>query len=180
MTAPLPGEGALFVLPSQRVQAKIVPWRRIYDPEHWRIIPPHITLAYPFVGTDDWPALRPELAARLRHFPSFWTTLAETGAFEQPRAVLWLRPDDGGALGRIHAALAERFPAHIQDGPLGFVPHLTIGFCDSATALAQARTTLAAAWQPLRFRVTVVSYAVLEPDGIWRVRDTAHLGQARG
>jgi len=180
MAAPIPGDSALFVLPSQRVQAAIVPWRRIYDPEHWRMLPPHITLAYPFVRAEAWPAARSVLIARLRAFRPFWITLAELSAFEQPGIVLWFRPDNGGALARIETALAEAFPAYFPPGPLPFVPHLTLGFFDSLEELAQARAAIAAAWQPLRFRVAALSYAVLEPDGVWRVRDTVRLGQAQG
>ena len=50
-------------------------------------------------------------------------------------------------LARIKAALAEQFPAHVQAGSLGFVPHLTVGFFDSLAAMAQAKTTIAATWQ---------------------------------
>ena len=85
MALPIPGDGALFVLPSQRVQAKIVPWRRRYDPEHWRTIPPHITVAYPFVRHEDWPEVKPAFTACLQAFQPFWITLAELGVFEAHR-----------------------------------------------------------------------------------------------
>lgn len=181
MAVPPVGTGALFITPSQRVQAKIVPWRRIYDPAHWRLIRPHITVAYPFVRAEEWPAARPALVECLRAFPPFWITLAELAAFEQPGAVLWLRPDDGGALARIHAALAASFPAHFPPDPLSFVPHLTVGFFDSVTELAQARETIAAVWQPLRFRVAGLRYAVCAAGGLWRTCDAAPLagGAAR-
>jgi 2'-5' RNA ligase len=176
MSSLAPGDGALFVLPSQRVQAKIVSWRRIYDPEHWRTIPPHITVAYPFVRYDDWPEVQPAFSACLQAFQPFWITLAQLGAFESPQTVLWFRPDDGGMLTRIHAALAERFPAHVQAGPLGFVPHLTVGFFDSAAAMAQAKATIEGTWRPLRFRVRSLCYATLHDDGIWRTCDGLPLG----
>jgi len=176
MTTPVPGDGALFVLPSQRVQAKIVPWCRRYDPEHWRTLPPHITVGYPFVRQEDWPAMQPAFAARLQAFQPFWITLAELGVFESPQAVLWFRPDDGGMLARIHAALVKRFPAHVQAGSLGFVPHLTVGFFDSPAAMAQAKTTIEATWRPLRFRARSLCYATLHDDGFWRTCDGLPLG----
>ena len=176
MALSIPGDGALFVLPSQRVQAKIVPWRRRYDPEHWRTIPPHITVAYPFVRQEDWSAMQPAFAARLQAFQPFWITLAELSVFESPQAVLWFRPDDGGMLARIHAALVERFPAHVQAGSLGFVPHLTVGFFDSPAAMAQAKTTIEATWRPLRFRARSLCYATLHDDGFWRTCDGLPLG----
>jgi 2'-5' RNA ligase len=176
MTTPLPGDGALFVLPSQRVQAKIVPWRRLYDPDHWHTIPPHITVAYPFVRHEDWPKVQPAFAACLQAFQPFWITLAELGIFESPQAVLWLHPDDGGMLARINAAMAEQFPAHVQAGPLGFVPHLTVAFFDSLATMAQAKTTIEASWRPLRFRVKSLCYAILHEDKIWRTCDGLPLG----
>jgi 2'-5' RNA ligase len=176
MALPLPGDGAVFVLPSQRVQAKIVPWRRRYDPEHWRTIPPHITVGYPFVRQEDWPAMQPAFAACLQPFRPFWITLAELGVFESPQAVLWFRPDDGGMLARINAALAERFPAHVQAGSLSFVPHLTVGFFDSPAAMVQAKTTIETTWRPLRFRVKSLCYATLHEDRIWRTCARLPLG----
>jgi 2'-5' RNA ligase len=176
MSSLAPGDGALFVLPSQRVQAKIVPWRRRYNPEHWRTIPPHITVVYPFVRYDDWPEVQPAFSACLEAFQPFWITLGQLGVFESPQTVLWFRPDDGGMLTRIHAALAERFPAQVQAGPLGFVPHLTVGFFDSAAAMAQAKATIEETWCPLRFRVRSLCYATLHDDGIWRTCDGLSLG----
>ena len=177
MALPIPGDGALFVLPSQRVQAKIVPWRRRYDPEHWRSLPPHITtVGHPFVRQEDWPAMQPTLAACLQPFQSFWIELAELSVFESPQAVLWFRPDDGGMLARIHATLAEQFPAQVQAGLLGFVPHLTVGLFDSLAAMTQAKTTIAASWRPLRFWVRSLCYATLHDDRIWRTCEGLPLG----
>jgi 2'-5' RNA ligase len=95
MTTLVPGTGAFFVVPSQRVCAKIIPWRRIYDPAHWHTIPPHITLAYPFVHKEDWAEAQPAVVASLTTISPFWVTLAELSAFEAPQAVLWFRPDAG-------------------------------------------------------------------------------------
>jgi 2'-5' RNA ligase len=173
------GDSALLILPSQRVQAKIVPWRRLYDPEHLHMIPPHISLAYPFVREDVWPALRPALAQFSLTIRPFWIRLAELGNFQSPQAVLWFRPDDEGTLLRLHAALVEQFPAHVQPDPLPFVPHLTVGFFDSPAALAQASATIGARWQPVRFRVKRLYYAVLKPNGVWHVHDEVPLAGQR-
>ena len=176
MPAPVPGDGVFLALASPRIRAKIMPWRRVYDP-YYRTVPPHVSLAYPsFVRAENWSTARDALAQCLAAFPPFWVTLAELGAFEQPQAVLWLRPDDGGMLNRIHAALGEQFPHWVADGPLGYIPHVTLGFFDSLDALAQARTKITAAWQPMRFRVRALTYAALETDGVWRIRDEVPLG----
>ncbi len=177
MALPILGDGALFVLPSQRVQAQIMPWRRRYDPEHWRTIPPHITVVYPFVRHTDWPEVKPAFTASLQAFQPFWITLAELGVFESPQAVLWFRPADNGMLARIRAALGEQFPAYVHTDALGFVPHLTVGFFDSQAAMTQAKTTIAANWQPLRFRVQSLCYATLHEDGFWRTCDRLPFGK---
>ena len=178
MSDPLPGDGALLVLPSRRVSAAIIPWRRIYDPAHWRMIPPHITVVYPFaVQGHAWDAVRPLLAERLAQFRPFTVTLAELDAFAAPNRVLWRRPDDGGQLSRIRAALAEAFPAWVAEDKLGYVPHLTLGFFGSDAALAAARSQVASAWAPRRLRVRALSYVVLEADGIWRSHAEIPLGR---
>jgi 2'-5' RNA ligase len=174
-----PGDSALLAMASPRVCAAIRPWRRLYDP-YWRTVPSHVTLAYPpFVRAEGWAAARAAVAACVAAFPPFWIMLAELAAFEQPRAVLWLRPDDGGMCQRIHAALGERFPAWVSDGPLPFTPHVTLGFFDSLADLAQAHVTIAAAWRPLRFRVHALSYAALDASGVWRTVDTLPLAAGR-
>ena len=179
MNTPASGDGALLALPSRRVSARIVPWRRRYDPEHWRLIPPHVTVAYPFVRDDAWTHVREDFARVLDTFPPFWVTLAELGAFEQPQPVLWLRPDDGGMLTRIHAALVAQFPADVKDGPLPFVPHLTLGFFDTLAALEDARKTVATDWEPVRFRVKALAYMTMCEDGTWCTRDTLPLSGER-
>lgn len=179
MNIPNPGDGALLVLPSRRVSARILPWRRLYDPEHWRLIPPHVTVAYPFVREAKWEGVRADLARAVAAFPPFWITLSGLNTFEDPHAVLWFRPDDGGMLLRIQAALATQFPNYVQDGPLGFVPHLTVGFFDSQEDMAAARSRIAAAWQPIRFRVKALTYMTLCPDGSWCVCDAIPLSSGR-
>lgn len=177
MNIPKPGDGALLILPSRRVSARIVPWRRVYDPEHWRLIPPHVTVAYPFVREEAWAGVREDFVRALAAFPPFWITLADLGTFEHPQSVLWLRPDDGGMLARIHAALTAQFPDYVQGGPLGFIPHLTVGFFDTQEDMATATATIAAAWQPIRFRVRALTYMTLCPDSSWCVCDAIPLGR---
>lgn len=172
------GDGGLGLLPSRRVRARVIPWRRLYDPEHWRTIPPHITLAYPFVRQEDWAAFRPALEGCLAAFRPFWVTLARLGVFEDPQAVLWFRPDDGGMITRIYSALSQRFPSYMQTGPLPFVPHLTVGFFDSREAMDAAKARIEAAWQPLRFRVRALEYAVYCEDCVWRMIDVPLGGKA--
>lgn len=176
MTTLVPGTGVLFIVPSQRVCAKIIPWRRIYDPTHWRVIPPHITLAYPFVRGEDWVEVQPAIAASLQAIAPFWVTVAELGVFEAPQAVLWFHPDAGDALTRLHAALCKQFPTYVQAGPLGFTPHLTVGFFDTLDTMAQARAKITAVWQPVRFRVRGLCYATFQEDRIWHICDELPLG----
>ncbi len=178
MTSLTSGDGALLILPPRRVQARVIPWRRLYDPEHWRTIPPHITMAYPFVRQEDWAAFRPALAGNLAAFRPFWVTLADLGVFESPQAVLWFRPDDDGMITRIHSVLSQCFPPYATPDPLPFTPHLTVGFFDSSEAMAAAKARIQAAWQPLRFRVRALQYAVYCEDCAWRTIDELPLGSS--
>ncbi len=171
-----PGDGALLLLPSRRVRARVIPWRRLYDPEHWRTIPPHITLAYPFVHQEDWAAFQPALEGSLAAFRPFWVTLASLGVFENPQAVLWFRPDDGGMITRIHTALSQCFPSTVQPGPLPFVPHLTVGFFGLSEEMDAAKARIEAVWQPLRFRARALQYVVYCEDCVWRMIDELPLG----
>ncbi len=184
MASQNPGDGALLLLPSRRVQARVIPWRRLYDPEHWRTIPPHITLAYPFVRQEEWTALRPALAGCLAAFRPFWVTMARLGSFEAPQAVLWFRPDDGGTITRIYSTLSQCLApcaqSYMQPGPLPFVPHLTVGFFDSSEELDAAKARVEAAWQPLRFRARALQYAVHCADCVWRMVDELPLGGSGG
>ena len=176
MPLPARGDSALLVLTPPRVNALVQPWRRAYLPEP-EAIPPHITVTYPpFVPADAWSAVKPTLTRCLAGFHPFMVTLQELGAFPGDPAVLWLRPDERGQLSQIQAAIAASLPEFSAQLPWDFVPHLTLGFFKVPGALAEAQAAIAPAWQPMRFRVSRLAYAVLQSDGVWIKYDEVPLG----
>jgi len=176
----VPGSGgsgsALFVKLPADISERVDRFRSAHDP-HWRLIPPHVTIIYPpFIPLARWPELRPAVAKCVAAQPAFDVTLQECGAFHGEQHVLWLRPEDGGALTRLNAALTERFPDHVPQLPYSYVPHVTIGFFDSDDALIQAQQEVCETTGVLRFRVKSLTYAAHDHDGRWRLYDELPLG----
>jgi 2'-5' RNA ligase len=176
MGAPAPGDSALAFLIPSGPRRQIDLWRRAYD-TYYGLIPPHITIAYPpFVPEKDWPALRPELRKTLRAFQPFEVVVRELGSFPGDPGVLWLKPEDGGNLTRIHAGLLQRFGPLVPPSTLEYVPHLTIGFFDSSDALSRARQSVELTLKPMRFTLRRLAYAVLAENNAWRLCDQLPLG----
>jgi poly(A) polymerase len=177
MAAPVSGDSALVLCPPDEISAEIDRWRCVYDPRH-EGIRPHITVAYPFMPEADWGANRPALAEFLKDFPPFPIMLRSLGTFDGNPAVLWLRPEDGGRLTYMHDALAGRLPAYIPASPVGYVPHLTLGFFDTPEALAEAQQVILSEIEPLHLEVDELIYMVFGGDGVWRTRDRLPLGRS--
>ena len=172
----IPGESALVILPPPDVRMAVDVWRLRYD-AHVHTIPPHITIAYPFViKAEEWPDLKPDIRACLADFPSFSVEILATGVFESPANVLWLRPDHRGVITAIHAALAQRFPSAVPPATFEFIPHMTLGFFETAEALQQARETVERELRPMRFDVGEISYLLQDVDGGWCQSDTVAIG----
>jgi 2'-5' RNA ligase len=170
------GEGALVILLPPEVMAAVDVWRLRYDP-HVHTIPPHITVAYPFaIKAEEWPVLKSDIRSCLAGFSPFNVQLRATGVFESPDRVLWLRPDDGGPITAINAALAQRFPTVVPPSALGFIPHMTLGFFETAQALLHAREAVERELHPLRFDVIAISYLLQGVDGGWCQCDTVAIG----
>ncbi|MCK4421516.1 2'-5' RNA ligase family protein [candidate division WOR-3 bacterium] len=174
MKIPTPGDSSLGIFPPDEVSIKIDKWRRVFDPNH-KIISPHITLAFPFIPENDWPQMRPELIDCLKSFQPFDITLMELGDFAGNPLVLWLKPDNGGYLICIRAALEEQFPIYVPASEFGYVPHLTVGFFDSNEALSRVKNTILSELEPLQFCVDSVNYMVFGDNGKWCLRDKIYL-----
>ncbi len=176
MIEPIRGDGALTVVLPEELHRRILPWRRAYDAKHIHI-PSNITVVYPpFVREPEWAAARSALAQVLAGFSTFETTIRTVGGFGGEPLVLWLKPEDEGTLARIHAALEDAFPAWVPPMPWEFVPHVTIGFFDTEAALENARRHILSELEPMRWRVSALSYLTMGEDGVWRVLDRLALG----
>jgi len=176
MAAPTPGDSALAFLVPSGLRRQIEWWRRAYDP-YYGLIPPHITIVYPpFVPESEWPVLRPAVREALRAFRPFDVVLRRLDAFPGNPSVLWLKPEDGGNLARIHSRIIQQFASHIPPATLDYVPHLTIGFFVSPDALSRARESVALALKPMQFTLRRLAYAVLGENNTWRLCDQLPLG----
>ena len=139
-------------------------WRRRYDPAYPEL-EPHISLAYtPFVPLEQWPQVKPLVAACLAGFAPFRVILKEPGIFPgdsplEPN-VLWLKPEAGGVLYHMRQALEKQLPAYVPPMATPYIPHVSIGFIQGGEALEQALALVRAELQPLEFSVTEVVYEV--------------------
>lgn len=177
MEDPFSTQTGLGVLPPTEIGEKIDAWRKAYDPSY-TVFGPHITLAYPpFVSQDRWAAFSLALAGCLEDFTPFKVTLAQVDRFEGSPNILWLRPEDGGALVSIRRVLEKQFPGECPPLPFRFQPHLTIGQFDDLDALEEARARVTLELKPLQFEIDRVYYVGLAPDGHWRSRDYLRLGR---
>jgi hypothetical protein len=91
---------------------------------------------------------------------------------------LWLKPEDGGQLGRIHATLVEQFPRYAPDLPFDYRCHLTIGVFDSQERLKEAEAKVLAAWEPCHFEVQHLVYMSPDAQGLWCVCSQLPLGDS--
>lgn len=170
------GDASLSLFLPKDVSEKIDQWRKLCCASQ-EDVPPHITIAYPpFVPLKDWDAERPVVLRCLASFQPFEVSLQGVGSFSGPPAVLWLRPDDGGNLSRIHSALKEQLPAHVRTQPRDYSPHVTIGFFESPQSLQQAEQILRREIIPLRFRAVRLTYAVLGEGNHWHDLEYLTLG----
>lgn len=171
----VPGSSALVIFPPNEVSLTIDKWRSAYDPNK-KVIPPHITVAYPpFIPEKQWSLKQEEVAACLRAFEPFMITLHELGYFREDAKVLWLKPEDGGNLQRMHSALQKQFPEYVPSSRLGYVPHVTVGFFESERALHKAKEVILAEWKTVQFGVDELHYAVLGDDAVWHIKDRLYL-----
>ncbi len=175
MRIPQPGDTALVIYPPANISAEIDRWRRVYDPNH-KIIPPHITLAFPFMPRNLWPENLPKIVDCWKPFNRFGVTLAELKSFAGEESILWLKPQDDGSLMRIRSAFEKCFPDYFVASEFAFVPHLTIGFFNSEEALLQAQKLIAQQLRALSFMVDEVLYVTFEKEDAWCIWDKISFG----
>jgi len=171
-------DSALFFFPPAEVAQVVNRWRRVYDP-NVDSIEPHITLVYPFLLTaQDWPAQRAAIAACLEGCPSFHVEITRLNRFVTPGLVLWLEPEDGGAIVRMFHLLQAHFPEFIElpRPPFAVVPHMTVGFFDQIEALEEAQHHIVAELTRLEFDITELVFGASIGQGKWGRVDGIRLG----
>lgn len=166
--------GLAVFLPAA-ISRRINAWREQYDP-YLSAWDPHITLVYPpFIPLEDWPNQRLRIAEAFQEFPPFTVRLDGVGTFPGDPHVLWLRPDGGGVLERIHAMLEAKFPEYVPPQPFEFIPHVTIGLFYQEDDLREAQQKVMAELEPISFEAREVVYLAEKEDGE-HVKDPVLLG----
>jgi 2'-5' RNA ligase len=171
-------DSALLFFPPPQIAEVVNRWRRIYDP-NVDTIEPHITLVYPFnLTAREWPAQRPGISACLEGFAPFHIEITRLNRFLSPGLVLWLQPEDSGAIIHMYWRLQERFPAFIDPplAPFSIVPHMTVGFFPSLEALEEAQQKIAAELTCLEFEVNELVFGASLGQGKWGRVDGILLG----
>jgi 2'-5' RNA ligase len=163
------GDGGLVILVPGEARTAVCKWQQRYPGVRSALSAPHITLAgSPFIREDEWPALRPALVECLNAFQPFEVTLKEVCVFADAPFVLWLKPEDGGAITALRYALIDQFPGRIAPPRDEHVPHVTVSVFDSLEALSVAQDAFSSEWKPTRFRVCELAYDVLDGNGTWQ------------
>jgi 2'-5' RNA ligase len=173
MKMPKSGETGLVVVPPPDIRNEINMWRRVFKAYDSQVTP-HITVTFPFVREEVWGEKRRDVVRALANIHSFRIKLRELGSFVHDESVLWLKPENGNNLMRIHAIMQEVFGPHIGHSTLAYVPHLTLGFFSKIENLLEARATIQKQLKLLQFTVDKLIYAVFDDEG-WRIRDHIQL-----
>ena len=173
MKTPKKGETGLVVVPPPDIRNEINMWRRVFK-AYSSEVTPHITIMFPFVPESRWSESRHDVTRALESIHPFNIKLRELGHFVHEESVLWLKPENGDNLIRIHARMQEIFGPHISPSTLAYVPHLTLGFFTRIEDLLQARATVQKQLKPLQFSVDRLIYAIFDDEG-WHIHDHIQL-----
>jgi poly(A) polymerase len=173
MRAPKKGETGLVVVPPPEIRNEINMWRRVFK-AYTSQITPHITIIFPFVPDAVWAGKRSDVVKALKNIHPFRIKMRELGSFIHDESVLWLKPESGRNLKRIHSRMHEIFAVQISPSTLAYVPHLTLGSFNRVEDLLGARAIVQKRLKPLQFTVDRIIYAIFEEEG-WRIHDHIQL-----
>ena len=152
---------ALVIIPPEEVWEPIQAIRREHDKQVKRWMP-HITLLYPFFPKPKFTEAAGQLAPVGWDIAPFEVTLAAFDDFQHGKGsfTLWLRPEPQGAMIDLQTKLWRAVPAFSETRSFegGFTPHLSVGQVRGRGAKNALVKTLQAAWEPLTFTVSAVSF----------------------
>lgn len=155
-----------LLVPVPRVGPWIAPWAQRYDPSSARGVPPHVTVLFPFLPTNEITARDLE---RLRELfashPATEVALTEVGLFEAGE-VLHLRPEPDTTFRTMTQQLQQEWPdLQPYGGRHGDpTPHVTVGFhIPRPSARHAARSLLLAL--PIRVDIHAVQLWAEGADG---------------
>ena len=141
-------------------------------------IPPHVTVLYPFTGSERLTAERVREVARIAgDAPTFDVSFDTTARFDGDPPILYLAPEPAAPFAALTAALVAAFPEHRPyDGIYPeLVPHLTVAIAPAAVLApieAELRPSL-----PIAARVVEAWLMQRAEDNVWRLLERLPLGR---
>jgi 2'-5' RNA ligase len=139
-------------------------------------IPPHVTLLFPFIPTDQ---LAGEVEARLARLvgeaAAFDVTFARTAYFPE---VLYLEPQPSEPFSELTQAIATEWPEHppYEGVHETVIPHLTVAESEDEALLERIRADVEPSL-PLQTRVTEAQLYTEDVAGRWHHRRRLPLGE---
>ncbi|HYO49266.1 MAG TPA: 2'-5' RNA ligase family protein [Chloroflexia bacterium] len=176
------GETAVVIVPPHDICGFADHYRRLYMPDTLHRIPPHITLAYPFVPFDELEAAMPRLADALAACPPRAVAIRGFSVF-QDAGILYLHVANEERVLSLHQAIMAEFPDYpVYGGRLttDFVPHITVGNFPDPDELDRVYQELSGMRLFLSWDVECVQVMYKDTDGIWQLCAEIPLAGAPG
>ncbi|MBO8178132.1 MAG: 2'-5' RNA ligase family protein [Bacillus sp. (in: Bacteria)] len=165
----------IAIFPSKKLQDLANSYRKRYDP-HYALIPPHLTLKYPFeADEDEIKKIADTLHQIAKKYDPFPLKVTKISSFQPVNNVIYLKVECTETLKNLHNDL--------HSGELGgepeymFVPHITIGQKLSNGELADVYSSLR--MLDVTHEETIDRFHLLYQleNGSWTVYETFRLGK---
>ncbi|MGG3736728.1 YjcG family protein [Aeribacillus pallidus] len=165
----------IAIFPSKKLQDLANSYRKRYDP-HYALIPPHLTLKYPFeADEDEIKKIADTLHQIAKKYDPFPLKVTKISSFQPVNNVIYLKVESTETLKNLHNDL--------HSGELGgepeymFVPHITIGQKLSNGELADVYSSLR--MLDVTHEETIDRFHLLYQleNGSWTVYETFRLGK---
>jgi 2'-5' RNA ligase len=165
----------IAIFPSKKLQDLANSYRKRYDP-HYALIPPHLTLKYPFeADEDEIKEIADTLHQIAKKYDPFPLKVTKISSFQPVNNVIYLKVECTETLKNLHNDL--------HSGELGgepeymFVPHITIGQKLSNGELADVYSSLR--MLDVTHEETIDRFHLLYQleNGSWTVYETFRLGK---
>jgi RNA 2',3'-cyclic 3'-phosphodiesterase len=172
---------AVVLIPPAEIWEPIQVIRRAHD-RHIRRWMPHITLLYPFRGSEEFAELATQFSAVCKGIEPFRVELVEMRFFRHRREsfTLYLSPAPREALVRLQALVGNIVPDcdDVTRNRDGFTPHLSVGQVRGERQMVALKEELQMVWQPIGFTAYEISLIWRRdpPDDVFRIGQTVRLG----
>src|SRR5688572_19723147 len=170
MDNPMPtGETAVAIVPPRDVCGFADGYRRLYMPNAVGHVPPHVTVAGPFVPYDQLEEALPRLESALKGAGPIVVALRGFATFPES-GILYLylsHPERVLALYKKINAEFPDFPAYGGAHGDEFTPHLTVGVFEDPAELEQAYATLSELRLFIGWDVEWLTVLYKVEDGSW-------------